>query len=366
MMKIQIDRDTLLKPLQTVIGVIGSKPSMPILANVIIDIKPQKVTITGSDTEVELVGHSNTPVPDTDTILTLPGKKLLDVLRTLPNNAPVELYQQPENERVTLTSGKSRFTLPTLSAQDFPAFDKTSTQYSLQIPQNKLRELLTKTQFAMAVQDVRYFLNGMLLEFGPEQIRSVATDGHRLAYSHIDFATDIENRSQIILPRKAVTELIRLLEDNDKPVRLDIGTNFLDVVGNDFNFTSKLVEGRFPEYNRVIPRNNQTKILVNREFLQNLLQRIAIITNENVRLEFKHNSLHAHAATKYENAEDDLAIDYNGETFSIAFNTHYLLDAINNLHSAEIEMAMNGPDASALITEPSGTDVLYVVMPLRD
>ncbi|OGT49515.1 MAG: DNA polymerase III subunit beta [Gammaproteobacteria bacterium RIFCSPHIGHO2_12_FULL_41_15] len=362
-MKIQIDRDTLLQPLQTVIGVISVKPSLPILSNVLVNIKPQKLTITGTDTEVELVGHAITPLPDTDVLLTLPGKKLADVLRTLPENAPIELYQQ--KERITLTSGKSRFTLSTLPAEDFPSFDKNSCQYSFDIPQNKLKNLLTQTQFAMAQQDVRYYLNGILLEFNPDHIKAVATDGHRLAYACIEFNTQVAARSQIIVPRKAATELIRLLQLTEDTVRLDIGTHFIDVTGSGFNFTSKLVEGRFPDYNRVIPKNNQTKILINREFMQNILHRVAIVSGESVRLAFKPNMLHAYAETKTENAEDDLIIEFSGEPFNIAFNTHYLLDAINNIQSEEIEMCLAGPDASALITEPGKLDVQYVVMPLR-
>ena len=363
-MKIQLDRNTLLTPLQTVIGVVGNNPTLAILSNVLIDIKQSQLRITGSDTEVELVGHTQTPTP-TEHLFTLPGKKLVDILRTLPDSAPVELYCK--DSKVTLTSGKSRFTLSTADAEDFPTFKQTDTQLTFEMPQNQLRNLFLKTQVAIAQQDVRYYLNGLMFEINTDHIKAVATDGHRLAYSHSDIEIDTTHRLQIIIPRKAIIELVRLLEDNDEKIKLEIGTNSINVHAKKFDFSSKLIEGRFPDYERVIPKNNNTLISINREFLQEVLQRVAIVGNISARLEFKENRLHVFVnnSDKSENAEDELMIDYTGAPFNIAFNIQYVLDALNNISTEEVAFHMDGPDASSLITEPGNDSFKYVVMPLR-
>lgn len=364
-MKIQIDRETLLTPLQTVMGVVGVKSNLPILSNVLLDIQKQKLTVTGTDTEVELMGECISPIADTETRITLPGKKLMDIIRALPQAAPVELYYV--DNKVTLTSGKSRFTLATLPATDFPEFKRVDTQFTLKIPQNKFRTLLLKTQFAIAQQDVRYYLNGLLLEINPDHMKAVATDGHRLAYASEEMATRCDNRLQIIIPRKAVIELIRLLEDKEEEIAIELGHHFINIAGRGFYFTSKLVEGRFPDYNRVVPKNNKTKILINRPFLQEALHRVAIVSGISARLEFNQNVLHVFANNiKIEdNAEDEVSIAYQDEPFSIAFNIQYLSDALANFSTEEIEMHCDGPDASTLLTEPGNDRIQYVIMPLR-
>ncbi len=368
-MKLTLSRETLLKPLQMVMGVVDRKQTLPILSNVLLNIQTNRLSIVGTDLEIELTGHSpfseNYPTP---VQITLPGRKLLDICRALPENAAIELYQDKE-QRVVLRSQRSRFTLSTLPAEDYPNTEAQLVNLKITIEQKDLLSLLQNTYFAMAQQDVRYYLNGMLLEFSGHKLRTVATDGHRLATDTTPAAIEEENRLQIIVPRKGILELMRLLNNSDQPVTLSIGNNYIQAIAESYTFVSKLIEGRFPDYQRVIPKNAEKKIIINRELLKQALTRTAILCNDKIRgilLELKTDVLRILANnSEQELAEEELNIDYSGNEFSLAFNVNYLLDVLNTLESEQVELIFSSSN-SLLIVDPNGhPDQAFVVMPMR-
>lgn len=368
-MKLSLQRETLLKPLQMVIGVVERKQTLPILSNVLLNVKDNKLSITGTDLEIELIGESilDSKIPEPNR-LTLPGRKLYDICKALPDNAPIELYQ--EKERIKLQSGRSRFTLSTLPASDFPNVEEQESHLSFDIPQHELLYLLQRTYFSMAHQDVRYYLNGMLFEFSAGTLRTVATDGHRLALNTIDAPIKQSHRLQILVPRKGVLELMRLLTDSNENVRITIGNNHIRVAHNAFTFTSKLIEGRFPDYNRVIPNNGDKEILIDRDLLQQALGRAAILCNEKfhgIRLEFRKNLLRILANNpEQEVAEDELSIQYSSNELDIGFNVNYLLDILNCLKPGNIKLTFTDSNNSTLIEESEKQrESLFVIMPMR-
>lgn len=367
-MKLNIQRETLLKPLQLAIGVVERKQTLPILSNVLLATQNNQLSITGTDLEVELVGQTTLENPADSNRLTLPGRKLMDICRALPENAPIELYR--EKEKVILKSGRSRFTLSTLPAADFPNVEQQESHLKFTIPQQQLHRLLQRTYFAMAQQDVRYYLNGLLLEAYPDKLRAVATDGHRLAMNTIPIKINTDHRLQIIVPRKGVIELMRLLEDNDKPVTITLSNNHICVTSENFTFTSKLVEGRFPDYERVIPKNGDKSINIDRDILKPALSRTAILCNEKfrgVRFELRSNLLRILTNNpEQEAAEEEIHIDYNQEDLDIGFNVNYLLDIMNTINPGIVTLTFLDPNSSVLIKEekPEG-DSTFVVMPMR-
>lgn len=368
-MKINLQRETLLKPLQMVIGVVERKQAMPILSNVLLSIKDKKLSITGTDSEVELIGHADYFTENSDSIsLTLPGRKLIDICRALPENAAIELYQ--EKEKVILRSGRSRFSLSTLPVENFPNAEFQKGYIAFTIPQFQLKQLLQRTYFAMAQQDVRYYLNGLLLEVLPNALNCVATDGHRLAFSACELKTNAEQKLQVIIPRKGVLELLRLLEDNEADVGVTLSANNIHVACENYMFTSKLVEGRFPDYERVIPRNGNKVIFIERELLKHSLGRSAILCNEKykgIRFEMANNLLKITTNNpEQESAEEEINIEYSQEALDIGFNVSYLLDVLNTIKSDTIKMTFIDSNSSTLIEEAdSATLSLFVVMPMR-
>lgn len=370
LMKLNLARETLLKPLQLVIGVVERKQTLPILSNVLLNRKDNKLSVTGTDLEVELIGQA---LLDNDSEspsqLTVPGRKLMDICRALPDNAAIELYQ--DKEQVILRSGRSRFTLSTLPANDFPNIEEQEGHLKFTIAQQLLRNLLTRTHFAMAHQDVRYYLNGLLLEMNAGLVRAVATDGHRLAMNTIKVpAINEVHRIQIIIPRKGITELLRLLEDVEDKVDIMVSNNHIRVSTDHYVFTSKLIEGRFPDYDRVIPRSNDKTITINREELKQALSRSAILCNEKfrgVRFEIKPQILKILANNpEQEAAEEEIAIDYQKENIDIGFNVNYLIDILNILKSENVTLNLSDSNSSMLIEEHGNkTDSVFVVMPMR-
>ena len=368
LMKLNLQRETLLKPLQQVIGVVERKQTLPILSNVLLRTKDNKLSITGTDLEVELVGHSEQPAQTGDYQITVPGRKLMDICKALPEDAPIELYQN--NEKVTLRSGRSRFTLSTLPADDFPSVEDQTGDITFGLSQKDFRYLLNRTAFAMAQQDVRYYLNGLLLEVNDKNLRAVATDGHRLAMNIIDTDIATDHRVQIIIPRKGITELMRLLEDVDATVQIAINKNHLKVVGPHFTFTSKLIDGRFPDYSRVIPMKSTKSIIVDCDTLSHALQRTAILCNEKfrgVRFELRKDLLKILANNpEQEAAEEELNVEYKGEDLDIGFNVNYLLDLLNVVKSGAVKLNFTTSDASMLIEEASSSEnSKFVIMPMR-
>ena len=364
-MKFSAERENILAPLQAVIGVVERRQTMPILANVLVVGRDDQVSITATDLEVELVAKANVTLQQGGEI-TLPGRKLLDIVKALPDKAQVTI--SVEGERATVRSGKSRFTLATLPASDFPTVEDIRAQKALVIGQSALRRLLDKTHFSMAQQDVRYYLNGMLLEADGKVLRTVATDGHRLSYCEATLEHEAGTAQQVIVPRKGVLELQRLLS-GEGSVELAIGTNHVRAQIGDIRFTSKLIDGRFPEYGRVIPSNPTKRIPVNRDVLRSALQRAAILSNEKyrgIRLAVKSGLLMLQSHNpEQEEAEEELEISYSGEELEIGFNVNYLLDALAAVDDGEVELGLTDANNSCLLTSAAAPQAKYVVMPMR-
>lgn len=364
-MKFSAGREAILSPLQAVIGVVERRQTMPILANVLIAGRGDELSMTATDLEVELVAKTKVTLQQGGDI-TLPGRKLLDIVRALPEGANVTV--SVESERATVRSGKSRFTLATLPAADFPTVEDIRAQQSLSISQAALKRLLDKTHFSMAQQDVRYYLNGMLLEIADKMLRTVATDGHRLAFCEAELESAAASSQQVIVPRKGVLELQRLL-GSEGTMELAVGTNHVRAQIGDIRFTSKLIDGRFPEYGRVIPANPPKQIRADREILRSALQRAAILSNEKyrgIRLSVKANALILQSHNpEQEEAEEELEVNYAGEEVEIGFNVNYLLDALAAVDGGEVELGLTDANNSCLLTSPAAPSAKYVVMPMR-
>ena len=360
-MKFSAEREAILAPLQAVIGVVERRQTMPMLMSA----RDNRISITATDLEVELVATVNVGIQQAGDA-TLPGRKLLDIVRALPDKAPVTVTI--EGERATIRSGKSRFTLATLPATEFPTIEDIRAQRTVSISQPTLKRLLDKTHFSMAQQDVRYYLNGMLLESDGKTLRTVATDGHRLAFCEADLDADAGSMHQVIVPRKGVLELQRLL-GGDGTVQLAVGASHVRAEIGDIRFTSKLIDGRFPEYGRVIPSSPTRKVTADRDLLRAALQRAAILSNEKyrgIRLAVKSGllTLQAHNPEQ-EEAEEELEVTYAGEEMEIGFNVNYLLDALAALEAGEVDVGLTDANNSCLLSAASTPQAKYVVMPMR-
>jgi DNA polymerase III subunit beta len=363
-MKFSTEREKILAALQAVIGVVERRQTMPILANVLLSAKSGRLSITATDLEVELVAAAEiTSAADGD--VTVPGRKLLDICRSLPEKVMITVTQ--EGEKVTVRAGKSRFSLSSLPAGEFPTVEEINAQQTLELPQADLKRLLDKTHFSMAQQDVRYYLNGMLLESDGKMLRTVATDGHRLAMCEMELATKGKGQ-QVIIPRKGVLELQRIL-GTEGNVALVIGTNHFRVQIGDIRLTSKLIDGRFPEYSRVIPAKPTRTIAADRDVLRGALQRTAILSNEKyrgIRLSLKPNALTVQAHNpEQEEAEEEIEVGYTGEEMEVGFNVNYLLDALAAIDGAQVEIGLTDSNASCLVRAPDTSTAKYVVMPMR-
>jgi len=361
-MKLTAKRETLLEPLQAVSGVVERRQTMPILANVLLVAKGGRLSVTATDLEVELVAHTELGV-ETEGEITVPGRKLLDICKALPEGANIKLVQ--DGDRVTLSAGRSRFTLSTLPASEFPTIDEVSGQQRIKLSQADLKRLLDKTQFSMAHQDVRYYLNGLLIEASKGGLRAVATDGHRLAMA--EMKTTVDGDIQVIVPRKGVLELSRLLH-GDGEVSVAIGSNHIQVDLGSIRFTSKLIDGRFPDYDRVIPKDGEI-LKADRPTLREALQRAAILSNEKyrgIRLQVSANTLKIQAHNpEQEEAEEEVEVLYTGNDIEIGFNVNYLLDALQAVDGDEVQISLTDGNSSCLISVASDSDCRYVVMPMR-
>ena len=364
-MKLTAPREDLLAPLQSVIGVVERRQTMPVLANVLLSARDNRLSITGTDLEVELVATSSVNVQQPGDI-TVPGRKLLDIFRSLPEKTSVTLAT--DGERISVRAGRSRFTLSSLPAAEFPVVEEINAQQTLTVAQGEFRRLIDKTHFSMAQQDVRYYLNGLLLETDGKSLRAVATDGHRLALSEMQLEGKARTNQQVIVPRKGVLELQRIL-GTEGNIELAIGTNHVRAQIGDIRFTSKLIDGRFPEYGRVIPASPPRTVEADRETLRQALQRTAILSNEKyrgIRLTARPDllTLQAHNPEQ-EEAEDQVEVAYKGEEVEIGFNVNYLLDALSAIEGDKVEIGLTDSNSSCLIHAPSTTHTRYVVMPMR-
>jgi len=364
-MKLSAEREALLAPLQAVVGVVERRQTMPVLANVLLANKNGQLTVTATDLEVELVASSSVTLQEAGEI-TVPARKLLDILRALPEKSTVTW--STEGERMVVRSGKSRFTLATLAASDFPTLEDIQAQRRIHLRQADLRALLDKTHFSMAQQDVRYYLNGMLLETEGNVLRTVATDGHRLALAQLTLETGGSAAQQVILPRKGVLELQRIL-GGEGEVEVAIGANHVRAQIGDIRFTSKLIDGRFPEYGRVIPPQPPRLVKADKSTLKAALQRAAILSNEKyrgIRLVVKANTLMLQAHNpEQEEAEEELGVAYEGEEMEIGFNVNYLLDALGAVDENEVELGFTDGNSSCLVRGVGVDSTKYVVMPMR-
>jgi DNA polymerase III subunit beta len=365
-MKFQIEKETLLEPLSQIIGAVEKRQTMPALSNVLIRTTKKSLTLTATDLEIELVSQIAMVIDEPGEI-TVPARKLLDICKSLPNESIIN-FSVKENKAL-VQSGRSRFSLTTLPANDFPALEAINSIYEFEITQKTLRDTIDKTAFAMAQQDVRYYLNGLMLEVSANTLRAVATDGHRLAYCEKETSADIADIKQVILPRKGVLELVRLLSDNDEPVKLILGSNHLQVEFDQLRLTSKLIDGRFPDYNRVMPTDGDNVITADREQLRQALMRASILSNEKyrgIRLMLEKNLIKLQAQNPdQEEADIELEVVYAGNDIEIGFNVNYMLDVLNVTNSEMVQAALRDSNSSFLLTFPDQTDCKYVIMPMR-
>lgn len=366
-MKFSISREALLRPLTLVAGVVERRQTLPVLSNVLIQVGQEEVALTGTDLEVELIGRTVATRVDEPGGVTVPARKLMDICKSLPDQAEIQLSL--EDGRAVLRSGRSRFTLSTLPVAEFPSIEDSQGSVELSLPRGMLKHLIDATSFAMAQQDVRYYLNGMLLEMRDNLIRTVATDGHRLAVCSRSAELNVESPQKLIVPRKGILELVRLLDDGEDPVSLTLGASHIRAHTGDFTFTSKLVDGKFPDYERVVPRGGDKVFIADRAELRQVLSRTAILSNEKyrgVRLHLEEGNLKVMANNpEQEEAEENIAIEYSGDALEIGFNVGYLVDVLNAIDEDRIQMTLADSNSSALMEQPGGGDALYVVMPMR-
>lgn len=378
-MKFTIQRAALIKPLQMISGVVERRQTLPILANVLVAVKDNHLSLTATDLEIELIGSAPLDEMAEPGSTTVSARKLVDICRALPDDALLQFAM--EGDHLILRSGKSRFLLTTLPAQDFPNVEDGPFATQFTISQDKLKKLLAKTHFAMGHQDVRHYLNGALFDINQGIVKCVATDGHRLAYSSINDINVGEMKAKVILPRKSVLELVRLLDpNNEHDVTVCIGENHFRVVSNDFTFTSKLISAQYPDYEKLIPRNIAQTAKASREALKQALTRASILSNEKfrgVRLQLDRDLLRIMANNpEQEEAEEHIHLEYQGSNMEIGFNVAYLLDVVSAIATDNIRWSFTDPNGGVLIEsfsedEESGAGTaekdnsLYVVMPMR-
>ncbi len=367
MVLIKTHRDTLLAPLQSVSGIVERRHTLPILSNVLLEKKGDRLTLLATDIEIQITTSTEVAAGEGDGAVTVGARKLQEILRSLPDSNEVSLVL--EDKRLQVRSGKSRFSLQTLPADDFPRMtlaDGETKQFN--ISQRAFRQLLGKTQYSMAAQDVRYYLNGLLLLVEGKELRAVATDGHRLAFASVEIDTELA-RQELILPRKTVLELNRLLVDSDESLNITLAPNQVRFSFGSVVLVSKLIDGKFPDYERVVPPSLRNHLTVGRQTLMQAMNRAAILTNEKfrgVRVVLGDNSLKLIAANaEQEEAQEEVEVAYQGDPIDVGFNVGYLLDVLNNVHTDEIQWSFNDANSSALITVPGNDRFKYVVMPMR-
>jgi len=365
---VQTKRDTLLKPLQAVTGIVEKRHTLPILSNVLIEQLDDRLHLTATDLEIQVsTSFVNSVKSAADYAVTTSARKLQEILRALPEQADIAIEAQ--NNRLVVKSAKSRFTLQTLSAEDFPRLAKApGATTKVNIPQKAFKSLLLLVQYAMAQQDIRYYLNGMLLVLDADGLKVVATDGHRLAFA----STSVANNAgalEVILPRKAVQELVKLLGDTEEDLSLELTPTQVKMQIQDVVLISKVVDGKFPDYTRVIPVNYQKHFLIERSILQQALQRVAILSNEKfrgVRWTLTDGQLRIGCTnTEQEEAFEEIEISYSGEALDIGFNVTYLLDVLANIASEKVTCSFGDANSSVLITISEDPNFKYVVMPMR-
>jgi len=362
----QIPRDALLRPLSAVSGIVERRHTLPILGNVLLEQKNERLYVTATDLEMQITAVAEVSGKDGQAT-TVGARKLQDLLRALPDDAQINV--DASGNRMTVKAGRSRFNLQTLAASDYPRINVAQDQLqSIALPQRDFRSLLKLAEFAMAQQDIRYYLNGMLVVVDNGALQVVATDGHRLSWASLAIEGE-HPHAEVILPRKTVLELSKLLEDSEAPITIDILANQARFRFGNVELVSKVVDGKFPDYNRVIPAGHGKRIEIDRLTLLSALQRAAILSNEKfrgVRLVLADNQLKILCTnSEQEEAEEELSVDYAGDGLDIGFNINYLLDVLSTIASEKVYFAFGDANSSALVTLPERDDFKYVVMPMR-
>ena len=367
-MKFTIPREALLKPLQLVTGVVERRQTLPVLANLLIQADSHGLSLTGTDLEVEMVARCEVPVEQPGEV-TIPARKLADIWRALPDEAQVSVFV--ESERATIRSGRSRFTLATLPAADFPKVEGGDSDVVVKLGQRQFGKLIEQVSFAMAHQDVRVFLNGMLLEVGGDILKAVATDGHRLAMASQACETNADSGviKQAIVPRKAVMEMARLLGEEDETLSIHLGRSHLKLTKGGITLTTKLVDGQFPDYEKVVPKDASRVLDGDRNTLKQGFQRASILSNEKyrgVRLAISPDSLMIQANNpEQEEAEETVPVQFSGDQLEIGFNVSYLLDVLSVIDSDQVQISVSDANSSALLEGVDDNNAVYVVMPMR-
>ncbi len=366
-MHFTIEREKLLKPLQQVAGVVERRQTLPVLSNVLMAVEGDVLSLTGTDLELELVAKIQLDQAFENAEITVPAKKLLDICKSLPAESVIQF--STDDQRLVLKCGRGRFTLATLPANEFPNLEETEGGTNFHINQNYLKSVIDRTAFAMAQQDVRFYLNGMLFEVSTNCFRVVATDGHRLALCTAEIQCEMDQTVQVIAPRKGVMELSKLFADMDSEVSVTLSENHLRVESADLKFSSKLIDGKFPDYQRVLPKNSDKTVLADKDTIKQCFSRVAILSNEKyrgVRLRIEAGNLTTVANNpEQEEAEDTITVDYDGDKLEIGFNVNYLLDVLNVIPSETVKIELADSNSSALITDAVDDSANYVVMPMR-
>lgn len=366
-MKFTISRDQLLPSLQQIVSVIEKRQTMPILSNVLIETEAGKLVLIGTDTEIQIVSNLAIDSIEEQGAITVPARKLLDICRSLPGGAEIKF--EISDNKAKLTSGRSRFSLSTLPAENYPEFTESEFEYQFLLNAGKFKNALDKTVFCMANQDVRYYLNGLLLHISNSKMKMVASDGHRLSSFEDDIGQATGYEARIIIPRKAVQELGRLLDDPEAELNIQFSSNHLKIYYKDVVFTTKLVDAKFPDFSKAFNQPFMTPLMIQKTQLRDALARVAILSNEKFRgvtFDFSDNLLKLNAHNpEHDEADDELIIDFQGEPFSISFNSQYMLDAVSNLDSELAVLSVASNFSSCFVEEPENPLYKFVVMPIR-
>jgi len=368
-MKLTIKREDLLKPLQLSIGVVERRQTMPILANVLLSVKNQELSVVATDLEVELSSTISIDVAsDKNCAVTVSGRKIVDICRTLPANSVIDIEENGKS--LTIRSGNSHFNLATLPVDEFPRIQNQQEKASFNIPQKTLLSLVKRTHFAIAENNPHYYLNGLLLEIKDGIVRAAASDGHRMSIYELEGPAEKDLLARVIVPQKAIQELLRLLSDSDDQVTVSITKNYIHIQCENFTLISKLIDSKYPNHNKLIPHGGDKKIILDRDDFKNALVRVGILSNEilrSMRLELLPNLLRMVSNNnEQEKAEESIPIDYSGSNLEIGFNIAYLLDVLNTIKTNEISMTFKDGASGIIIEEVNGEEsCLYVVMPFQ-
>ncbi|MEY8239255.1 MAG: DNA polymerase III subunit beta [Cycloclasticus sp.] len=365
-MNLNIIKASLLEPLQKVFGVIERRQTLPILSNVYLSISNGELKLTGTDLEVQ-VSAQTTLDTDADFTITIPGRKLLDICRSLPDDSIINLDFQPGS--VLIKSGKSRFTLRTLSADEYPLFDELNYVDNIQLERDLLVKAFSKTIFCMAQQDVRYYLNGLMMDVIDGELQTVASDGHRLALSANQMDGDSRSISQVIIPRKAAQEILRLVEKFNGLVNIQVAKNNINFSFDDIQLNAKLIDGRFPDFKNVVPDEAEHSFVVDKQLFKSALSRVSILSNEKykgIRLDLSDRLMTINANNpEQDEAEEEVSIDYEGTEMSMGFNSSYLMDALNVIESDVVRVSFTDTNSSCLLENPEDLSSRFVIMPMR-